>query len=161
MRIDYKKRRERIAEILGGKEAVQIICDLVREKKMSPPQIAEKLRSHGVQITNRSVQRIVSENGFALSVGEAYRLAMEKGRMRWPLKDPRLKVKRRITPKTRMAVFERDSFRCLLCGRDAKETVIEVDHIIPLTQGGSDEMDNLRTLCHECNVGKRITNREI
>lgn len=35
--------------------------------------------------------------------------------------------------------------------------MLEVDHIIPVSEGGSDEMDNLTTSCWECNRGKGAT----
>jgi len=30
----------------------------------------------------------------------------------------------------------------------------EVDHIVPLSQGGPDEWDNLQGLCHDCHAAK-------
>jgi 5-methylcytosine-specific restriction endonuclease McrA len=32
---------------------------------------------------------------------------------------------------------------------------LEVDHKVPVAQGGSDALDNLQTLCVDCNRGKR------
>lgn len=61
---------------------------------------------------------------------------------------------RRVTPKLRMQVLARDGFRCILCGRNAEESTIHVDHIIPVSRGGSNEIDYLATLCLECNLGK-------
>lgn len=54
------------------------------------------------------------------------------------------------------AVLARDKWRCLSCGRSAKEDgiLLEVDHIIPRSKGGSDEISNLQTLCKKCNIGK-------
>ena len=54
------------------------------------------------------------------------------------------------------AVLARDKWKCLSCGRSAREdgVSLEVDHIIPRSKGGSDEMTNLQTLCRKCNIGK-------
>lgn len=49
----------------------------------------------------------------------------------------------------RVLVFKRDRYRCKFCGSNQR---LEVDHIIPWSAGGSDDMDNLRTLCHRCNT---------
>lgn len=55
----------------------------------------------------------------------------------------------------RFAVLKRDSYRCCICGRDAKDGVkLEVDHIVPVSKGGKTVMTNLQTLCQDCNRGK-------
>jgi len=53
-------------------------------------------------------------------------------------------------------VLARDKWKCLSCGRSAREdgVLLEVDHIIPRSKGGSDDMSNLQTLCKKCNIGK-------
>lgn len=47
----------------------------------------------------------------------------------------------------RAAILERDSYRCQSCGL-RKE--LDVHHIIPRGRGGSDNPDNLITLCRRC-----------
>jgi len=55
----------------------------------------------------------------------------------------------------RWQVFERDDFKCVACGLSAIDgAILHVDHIIPRSKGGKDEMDNYQTLCHKCNIGK-------
>jgi len=44
--------------------------------------------------------------------------------------------------------------RCALCGATSKERRIEVDHIVPRSKGGSNDISNLQALCDECNRGK-------
>lgn len=56
--------------------------------------------------------------------------------------------------KLRFEVFKRDSFKCQYCGRSAPEVTLEVDHIIPVVEGGKNEMLNLITSCRDCNRGK-------
>lgn len=47
--------------------------------------------------------------------------------------------------------------RCAQCGKTPAEDSVklEVDHKLPLSWGGTDDIDNLQALCHECNHGKR------
>lgn len=54
----------------------------------------------------------------------------------------------------RFEVFKRDLFTCRYCGKKSPEAILEVDHVIPLSGGGTDDMDNLVTACYECNRGK-------
>lgn len=62
-----------------------------------------------------------------------------------------------ITKKTRFEVFKRDRFKCQYCGRTAPDVVLEVDHIQPVSKGGSNDILNLITSCKECNRGKGAT----
>ena len=56
----------------------------------------------------------------------------------------------------RYDILKRDRFKCVICGRSAKDGVkLHVDHIIPVSKGGKTEYSNLRTLCDACNFGKR------
>jgi len=60
-----------------------------------------------------------------------------------------------ISPKVRFEVFKRDSFRCQYCGRSAPDVILEVDHIQPVKEGGTNDLMNLITSCRECNQGKK------
>ena len=59
-----------------------------------------------------------------------------------------------ISKKLRFEVFKRDSFRCQYCGRSAPDVILEVDHIIPVAEGGKNDIMNLLTSCRDCNRGK-------
>ncbi|MBD2090074.1 HNH endonuclease [Microcoleus sp. FACHB-1515] len=54
------------------------------------------------------------------------------------------------------AVLARDGWKCLGCGRSPRihGITLEVDHVVPRSKGGSDDMSNLQSLCKKCNVGK-------
>jgi len=56
-----------------------------------------------------------------------------------------------IPPGLRWAVWERDNFTCKHCG---SRTILEVDHVIPVSKGGITTLSNLQTLCSACNRGK-------
>lgn len=45
--------------------------------------------------------------------------------------------------KHRKRALERDRYRCVECGAEATE----VDHIVPIMQGGTWALDNLQSLC--------------
>jgi 5-methylcytosine-specific restriction enzyme A len=63
--------------------------------------------------------------------------------------------RRPIRPSVRFDILTRDQYRCVCCGRSAADGVkLEVDHIIPVSKGGTNHFDNLQTLCADCNRGK-------
>ena len=60
-----------------------------------------------------------------------------------------------ISGTLRYEVFKRAKFRCELCGISAEEKAIEVDHIVPRSAQGTDDISNLQALCYSCNAMKR------
>lgn len=67
---------------------------------------------------------------------------------------------RKPIPKTvRFEVFKRDKFTCQYCGKSAPDVILEVDHIKPYSNGGTNDLLNLITSCRDCNRGK--TNKEL
>ena len=59
-----------------------------------------------------------------------------------------------LSKKLRFEVFKRDSFKCQYCGKSAPDVILHVDHIMPVSKGGTNEILNLITACAECNGGK-------
>lgn len=69
-----------------------------------------------------------------------------------------------ISQYIRYKVLKRCNFRCI-CGKRLKfsnkhdsfhdDTVVaHVDHIVPLSKGGADDITNMRALCGDCNLHK-------
>ncbi|MEK7534295.1 MAG: HNH endonuclease [Patescibacteria group bacterium] len=57
----------------------------------------------------------------------------------------------------RLEVLARDNFRCVYCGKNPSTdlgTKLHVDHITPFSKGGKTNLENLQTLCSDCNLGK-------
>ena len=50
----------------------------------------------------------------------------------------------------RSAVLHRDHNTCTYCGAQANE----VDHITPVSQGGTHKLNNLAAACKQCNANK-------
>jgi len=72
-------------------------------------------------------------------------------------------VSRRISPQLRNEILERNGFTCQLCGAGAgdpdpfnpgRKVRLHIDHIKPLSQGGTNDKTNLRVLCSACNQGR-------
>lgn len=65
-----------------------------------------------------------------------------------------------MTPQLREKIKSRDRNTCQQCRisvRDEPNLLIEVDHIIPISKGGTTTEDNLQALCWRCNRTKGAT----
>lgn len=67
-------------------------------------------------------------------------------------------MRKEISDKKRFTVFSMDNFTCCYCGR-SREThgvILHVDHIKPVSKGGTNDLENLVTSCETCNLGKMV-----
>jgi len=72
------------------------------------------------------------------------------------------KIKRRyFTARQRQVITERYEGVCQACGKDglsplstSDEFLSSIDHVIPLSRGGSNDDDNIQLLCLPCNLKK-------
>ena len=51
----------------------------------------------------------------------------------------------------RLSTMNRDGYACVICGSRAK---LECDHKVPLSEGGTNDPDNLQILCKPCHIAK-------
>lgn len=61
----------------------------------------------------------------------------------------------RIPRALELAVYQRDGFKCRYCGWEGPASGFEIDHVIPRSKGGADEMLNLAVACWPCNHHKK------
>lgn len=59
-----------------------------------------------------------------------------------------------IGQRLRFEVLKRDGFTCKYCGANATATLLEVDHVVAVANGGTNDPHNLVTACLACNRGK-------
>jgi 5-methylcytosine-specific restriction endonuclease McrA len=62
------------------------------------------------------------------------------------------KKRQPVSERKRFHVLKRDGYTCRICRKAGGE--LEVDHILPVSRGGSNKPENLQTLCKPCNRGK-------
>ena len=134
----------------GGKVSVEKV-----RRDISGPGLTQidrrmrELREVGWEILSyKDMPALQPDEHFLKKVGDRI---WEDG-YRWPTK--------RLTPATRRQVFDRDGQACAICGitfgteyPDVPGTIARpmVGHIVPLQHGGTDELENLRAVCHLCN----------
>jgi len=62
-----------------------------------------------------------------------------------------------IRPEKRLAIYLRDEFRCVYCGRNlhgASNAEVTLDHLKCYSEGGSNSETNLITACRSCNSAR-------
>jgi ATP adenylyltransferase len=62
-----------------------------------------------------------------------------------------------VSGSIRYNVLKRAKHRCELCGGHEDQVALHVDHIIPRSKGGADDISNFQVLCVTCNTNKRDT----
>ena len=114
---------------------------------------------------NKPLARLVEAGLVELMPGRRYRVrglsaererrsqtASASARLRWDT--PRREGGKPASRGTRFKVLQRDEFTCRYCGGKPPAVVLDVDHIVPVRDGGTDDLDNLVTACVDCNTGK-------
>lgn len=59
-----------------------------------------------------------------------------------------------VSKRLRFEILRRDNHACRYCGATAPEAALTVDHVVPVTLGGTDDPKNLVAACRDCNSGK-------
>lgn len=106
--------------------------------------------------TNACLKFIEYKMGRSLddNVVQIHEISKDKEDIKQPVK---AEEKRVIPLKLRLDVLSRDKFRCVFCGKSPATdlgTILHIDHIIPFSKGGKTNLNNLQTLCSDCNIGK-------
>ena len=69
-------------------------------------------------------------------------------------------LKQRITLTLRRRIIERDGLHCVYCDEDLSSAEIHMDHVIPESQGGETNYNNLQVTCRKCNLAKGTLSEE-
>lgn len=145
----------------------------VRARKYSPEELIDNLEQIWRQLGYPPSRRNIGKHGFEISEGPYERIwgsvraacaALADYKMGKITEKELLHVKssvksssksRSIPLKLRWDVLKRDKYFCIKCGRRPPDVELQVDHIIPKSRGGHTSIENLQTLCFDCNQGKK------
>ena len=80
----------------------------------------------------------------------------------------KIHTRKKVKSYERYYLFEKNNYRCVNCNLafpkplnyDGRNTIIfnnlwlEIDHIVPISRGGIDDIENKQILCNVCNCKK-------
>lgn len=89
--------------------------------------------------------RLGPERAQAIEIAEALNELKKEARLTV------LSELRTVDESVRLAVFDRDAFKCVYCGATSN---LVPDHFIPYAMGGSSHKSNIVTACVPCNSSK-------
>jgi 5-methylcytosine-specific restriction endonuclease McrA len=59
------------------------------------------------------------------------------------------------TPEEWRLLVQKYNYKCLCCGKREPEIKLSVDHVIPISKGGPNVIQNIQPLCFPCNSRKK------
>lgn len=145
----FKPTREELAKLERGRENAKRLYAASAEK-------ARTLGGGKMVITQADLERVSNDlqiqdlldardNPFSDKAKETdFKVLIRKGRLQSARK------KGTHTKKQWISLLEEFDYRCLRCGCQPLGGPTK-DHIIPISGGGSDSIDNLQPLCFQCN----------
>lgn len=152
----------------GGTADESVIAQAILD--LDPTQIAhykdrvrnmvgQVLRKHGVTTRSKSTHRLSAyENLSAEQVSSLIQLLQEKldfellsrGEQFWKHRA----TEREQIGSIRYRVLERALGRCECCGVGKEDRPLDVDHIVPRSKKGKNDISNYQALCWLCNTNK-------
>jgi predicted restriction endonuclease len=116
----------------------------------------------GISEYARRIRELRDEEGYQIK-SHIDRSDLKPGQYILESLDRKPVIARSISPQLRNEILEHNGFTCQLCGAGSGDTDpfnphrkvrLHIDHIKPISQGGTDDRENLRVLCSACNQGR-------
>jgi ATP adenylyltransferase len=147
---------EHIAQVILNRDPTQLDYYIDKVRNM----VGKVLSTHKITTREKSVQYLNNFSEFTQNeIDELINICMDKlieyenkrGEKIW---EHRATDREAISGSIRYKVLLRARRRCEMCGASVAEKAIDVDHIIPRSLGGLNDISNYQALCWECNTNK-------
>lgn len=151
----YATVRQLAMTFVGYDEA--LLLQYERTLKNMPIKV---LRKHGIISLDGPLVALNTEKLSMLEKAEIKKICDEKiqnyilkrGLSIW---DYRLLDQNPVPDSIRYRLLKEAKGKCALCGASSKDTMLDIDHILPVSKGGKSDYENLQVLCAKCNRSKR------
>ena len=112
---------------------------------------------YGVSIT--TISNILANRSYrrpgCYAAGSQGRADAEQRQRDYEANQKRKQQMRYVSAGKRQGVLERDGYRCAYCSADLRTEPLVIDHKVPVSAGGTNDVDNLQATCRSCNARKK------
>jgi len=134
----------------GNKALYDAVKDYIEGKRGAAPlHVYEKI-GQGKWI-DRGEFKLVGVRKVFDGKRNVYRFLLSAGHEKTEKVARKKKSREHIPSEVQIKVWKRDNGKCVLCGSTEN---LHFDHIIPVSKGGSNSVDNIQILCSKCNLKK-------
>jgi len=130
--------------MIDYEDAIKAEAAASKELRLAAKKFAKRVKDCAMLVANWG-------DGQGSNVIDAVRNALIEEKVFEPTLPSTSDNRRKLSYAKRKAVFERDMYRCVSCGTHFDLTI---DHKTPISKAGSNDLDNLQTMCMTCNVKK-------
>ena len=106
-----------------------------------------------------TISNVLSDRSYArpecYAEGSRGRAAAEQRQWDYQEERKRQRQMRYVSATKRAQVLERDAYRCVYCQADLTQLPPVIDHRVPVTRGGTNDIENLQATCKTCNARKK------
>ena len=150
-----KATNEVIAENILSRDPSQLEYYVDRVKNMVGKVLTNDndVTKHVDGGSNSQVSRISADEVELIRLCDE-RLEAYESRRQGKQWDHRRRNRKIVSGTVRHEVLKRAMTRCELCGISMEKKSLEVDHIVPKSLGGADDISNYQALCYTCNASK-------
>ncbi len=140
-------------------ELLKMVVDLwtITNKKFGRSPLTEECRKYGLPVSAQTISARFGSWHRALMAASKMVTHPPKPEKKGSAKTTEMAAAKKkrlpISVRRRFLVFQRDGYTCQMCKRRGGE--LQLDHVIPVSRNGSDNLENLQTLCRDCNLGKK------
>jgi len=122
---------------------------IIEQRKQHNLANPEKMREHSKKYYNANKDTITNR------IREWRKNNLDKVRLYWHTWYNRVNENGgKITEKDWKSLKEKYLFTCLCCGRKEPDIKLTLDHVIPVSLGGENVIENAQPLCQSCNSSK-------
>ena len=116
----------------------------------------------GISEWARRIRELRDEEGYRI-LSHHDRADLKPGQYVLIDEKPEPRLDRGISAGLRAEILRRNGFTCQICGLAAgdpdpvnllRKVRLQIDHVVPISEGGTGDRSNLRVLCSACNAGR-------